>query len=223
MHSDLDVVVGLQPIQSRASDGLFYLRPDRYENLLAYRANDAVYWPHPIACARCQQCSKFVPPRPGSLLLPLERRQLRRPEAEAVDRGCLTLQLWSETCREERGGWALWRCLGRLVVSHALIVADERECRRDFWCSAAAAVTGVGALDSLVRRVPLRPAQSGRNQLHPGDLVFYATNLSDPATIHHVGIYTGNGYMIDAPYTGAVIRFDSIDQADYIGAVRPKS
>lgn len=62
-----------------------------------------------------------------------------------------------------------------------------------------------------------------RSQLRPGDLVFYANNLSDPATIHHVGIYTGNGYMIDAPYTGAVIRFDSIDQADYIGAVRPKS
>jgi cell wall-associated NlpC family hydrolase len=60
-----------------------------------------------------------------------------------------------------------------------------------------------------------------RSQLQPGDLVFYATNLSDPATIHHVGIYTGNGYMINAPYTGAVIRFDSIDQADYIGAIRP--
>jgi cell wall-associated NlpC family hydrolase len=62
-----------------------------------------------------------------------------------------------------------------------------------------------------------------RNQLRPGDLVFYATNLNDPSTIHHVGIYTGNGYMIDAPFTGAVIRFDSIDEADYIGAVRPKS
>lgn len=62
-----------------------------------------------------------------------------------------------------------------------------------------------------------------RSQLQPGDLVFYATNLTDPSTIHHVGIYTGNGYMIDAPYTGAVIRFDTIDQADYIGAVRPKT
>jgi hypothetical protein len=60
-----------------------------------------------------------------------------------------------------------------------------------------------------------------KSQLQPGDLVFYAAELSDPSTIHHVGIYTGNGFMIDAPYTGAVIRFDSIDQADYIGAVRP--
>jgi len=60
-----------------------------------------------------------------------------------------------------------------------------------------------------------------RAQLQPGDLVFYANNLAEPSTIHHVGLYVGNGYMIDAPFTGAVIRFDSINQAGYIGAVRP--
>lgn len=58
-------------------------------------------------------------------------------------------------------------------------------------------------------------------QLQPGDLVFYATNLNDPRTIHHVGMYVARGYMIDAPHTGAVIRFDRVDQPDYIGAVRP--
>jgi len=57
--------------------------------------------------------------------------------------------------------------------------------------------------------------------LLPGDLVFFAWNLDDPGSIHHVGIYVGNGYMIDAPYSGAVIRFDRIDKPDYIGAVRP--
>ncbi len=59
-----------------------------------------------------------------------------------------------------------------------------------------------------------------RDQLLPGDLVFFATNLHDPRTIHHVGIYVGGGYMIDAPHTGAVIRFDPIDESDYIGATR---
>ncbi|MGH3158065.1 MAG: NlpC/P60 family protein, partial [Streptosporangiaceae bacterium] len=39
------------------------------------------------------------------------------------------------------------------------------------------------------------------DQLRRGDLLFYATNTSDPATIHHVGIYIGNGEMVDAPYT----------------------
>jgi len=60
-----------------------------------------------------------------------------------------------------------------------------------------------------------------RAELLPGDLVFFAWRLDDPGSIHHVGIYVGNGHMIDAPYTGASIRFDGIDQAGYIGAVRP--
>lgn len=60
------------------------------------------------------------------------------------------------------------------------------------------------------------------NDMQRGDLVFYATNNSDPATIHHVGIYIGGGEMVDAPYTGVNVRIDSIYQpGDPIGAVRP--
>ena len=46
--------------------------------------------------------------------------------------------------------------------------------------------------------------------LRRGDLVFYAFNIADPATIHHVGIYLGHGLMVDAPYTGSFVRIDSI-------------
>ncbi|MFL6111604.1 MAG: NlpC/P60 family protein [Catenulispora sp.] len=60
------------------------------------------------------------------------------------------------------------------------------------------------------------------DQLQPGDLVFYATDLKNPGSIHHVGIYVGGGAMIDAPHTGAVIRFDPIAAADYLGATRPQ-
>jgi cell wall-associated NlpC family hydrolase len=60
-----------------------------------------------------------------------------------------------------------------------------------------------------------------RDELLPGDLVFFAYDLSDPRSIHHVGIYVGGGSMIDAPYTGATIRFDPIDTPDYFGATRP--
>lgn len=61
----------------------------------------------------------------------------------------------------------------------------------------------------------------GRNELLPGDLVFFAHDLKDPRSIHHVGLYVGGGYMIHAPRTGAVIRFEKIDsQPDYIGATR---
>ena len=60
------------------------------------------------------------------------------------------------------------------------------------------------------------------DQLQRGDLLFYATNNSDPDTIHHVGIYIGNGMMVDAPFTGALVRIDSIYQPGVpIGAVRP--
>ncbi len=62
------------------------------------------------------------------------------------------------------------------------------------------------------------------DQLQRGDLLFYATNNSDPDTIHHVGIYIGNGMMVDAPFTGALVRVDSIYQPGTpIGAVRPAS
>ena len=52
--------------------------------------------------------------------------------------------------------------------------------------------------------------------------LFYATNTSDPDTIHHVAIYIGNGMMVNAPFTGAFVRIDSMYQpGGLIGAVRP--
>jgi cell wall-associated NlpC family hydrolase len=64
-------------------------------------------------------------------------------------------------------------------------------------------------------------AHVSRDELRPGDLVFFAYNTADPATIHHVGMYVGNGEMVDAPYTGVDVRYDSAFRSDYIGAVRP--
>ena len=58
-------------------------------------------------------------------------------------------------------------------------------------------------------------------QLQPGDLVFYADDVNHPATIHHVGLYVGDGRMIEAARTGTFIRYASIDRPGYIGAVRP--
>ncbi|WP_309235393.1 bifunctional lytic transglycosylase/C40 family peptidase [Streptomyces sp. TRM64462] len=60
----------------------------------------------------------------------------------------------------------------------------------------------------------------GRDELLPGDLVFFSDDLTDSRAIRHVGVYVGGGYMINAPYTGAVIRFDKIDTPDYFGATR---
>jgi hypothetical protein len=56
--------------------------------------------------------------------------------------------------------------------------------------------------------------------LLPGDLVFYGDNPSNPATIHHVGMYIGNGLMVHAPHTGDVVRVASIWRESYVGAIR---
>jgi peptidoglycan DL-endopeptidase RipA len=57
--------------------------------------------------------------------------------------------------------------------------------------------------------------------LRPGDLVFFAHNPSNPSTIHHVGIYIGNGQMVEAPFTGARVRISPAFRPDYAGATRP--
>jgi cell wall-associated NlpC family hydrolase len=44
------------------------------------------------------------------------------------------------------------------------------------------------------------------SQLRPGDLLFFATDPSDPDTIHHVSMYAGGGLMVEAPSTGLRVR-----------------
>jgi peptidoglycan DL-endopeptidase CwlO len=65
-----------------------------------------------------------------------------------------------------------------------------------------------GTLYNDYRHIP-------ESQLKPGDLVFFYRDH------HHVGIYIGNGLMINAPHTGDVVRIASISAHGYYsGAVR---
>jgi cell wall-associated NlpC family hydrolase len=57
--------------------------------------------------------------------------------------------------------------------------------------------------------------------LQPGDLLFWATDITNPATIHHVAIYVGEGWMLQAPHTGELVQFSRIYLDGYIGATRP--
>ena len=60
------------------------------------------------------------------------------------------------------------------------------------------------------------------NQLAPGDLVFYAGADGSLTAPGHVGIYVGNGAIIDAPHTGANVRFDPLSSiSGYAGATDP--
>jgi cell wall-associated NlpC family hydrolase len=61
------------------------------------------------------------------------------------------------------------------------------------------------------------------NRLQPGDLVFFRGDGTRRAP-GHVGIYVGDGYLIDAPHTGSFVRIDSLDHGwyadQYVGARR---
>jgi cell wall-associated NlpC family hydrolase len=59
------------------------------------------------------------------------------------------------------------------------------------------------------------------SDLRPGDLLFFAYDTSDPETIHHVGMYIGNGEMVQAPETGENVEITSDARPDFIGAIRP--
>jgi cell wall-associated NlpC family hydrolase len=54
-----------------------------------------------------------------------------------------------------------------------------------------------------------------RDDWAPGDLLFFGS------PIHHVGIYIGNGQMVEAPYSGQTVRTNSASRSDYVGAGRP--
>ncbi len=54
-----------------------------------------------------------------------------------------------------------------------------------------------------------------RAALIPGDLVFFHPDLD------HVGLYVGNGKMIDAPRTGEVVRVENVWRSSFQGGIRP--
>ena len=56
--------------------------------------------------------------------------------------------------------------------------------------------------------------------LLPGDLVFFAFDIDNPATIHHVGIYIGGGNMVNAPRPGTAVRVEPMYLDGYLGALR---
>ena len=56
--------------------------------------------------------------------------------------------------------------------------------------------------------------QVSRNELQPGDLVFYYTPVS------HVALYIGNGMIVHARTYGKPVAVTSVDQSGYRFGVR---
>jgi cell wall-associated NlpC family hydrolase len=70
------------------------------------------------------------------------------------------------------------------------------------------------AAEQYAASEPVKPGQQ-----RPGDLVFYGNS---PKGIHHVGIYLGSGYMINAARPGTRVRIDPLDaMTDLYAMARP--
>lgn len=78
------------------------------------------------------------------------------------------------------------------------------------WRTAGVSIPRVSAAQSTGAGRPV-----DKSDLQPGDLVFYYTPVS------HVGMYVGNGVIIDAPRPGKSVRYTKLDSMPYVGARRP--
>jgi cell wall-associated NlpC family hydrolase len=90
---------------------------------------------------------------------------------------------------------------------------------RKFDCSGLVMMAWRSVGVSLPRVARWQYAQGhhiAKSQLRTGDLVFFYTQVP-----RHVGIYVGNGMIIDAPRPGKVVRYAKITRMPYSGAVRP--
>ncbi|MEU5698661.1 NlpC/P60 family protein [Streptomyces aurantiacus] len=87
---------------------------------------------------------------------------------------------------------------------------------------AAYAAAGIALPRTAQTQYDAGPRVPAGHQLKPGDLVFYG---NPDGGIHHVGLYTGGGQMIDAPRPGKTIKVEPYRYRgdDYAGATRPST
>lgn len=72
------------------------------------------------------------------------------------------------------------------------------------------------AAEQYAASEPVKP-----DEAMPGDLVFYG---SGPNSLHHVGIYVGGGWILDAPRPGTAVRFSHLkSMSDFFAIARPIS
>ncbi|HET6965881.1 MAG TPA: C40 family peptidase [Acidimicrobiales bacterium] len=53
--------------------------------------------------------------------------------------------------------------------------------------------------------------------LQDGDLVFWASSPADPSSIEHVAMYIGGHHMVEAPYTGQLVKTNWIGGTGFVG------
>jgi hypothetical protein len=101
----------------------------------------------------------------------------------------------------------------RLATRKAMLATARAEVR--------SLVRAEQARQEAARRAMVAAAAARAKALGFAALVFWAHDPDRPATIHHVGMYVGQGLMVHAPHTGALVRVDAMRPAGYAGATRP--
>ena len=143
---------------------------------------------------------RVVLPRGGVRRIPAAAVTLHAPSERALPIGPRRLL---RTARQFRGLPYLWGGLSGFGI----------DCSGLTWL--AHRVSGVRTpRDAAPQATAGR--RVGRAKLRQGDLIFYAT----AGTVHHVTMYAGRGRMIEAPFTGGVVRVVPVRDREYAGARR---
>jgi cell wall-associated NlpC family hydrolase len=128
-------------------------------------------------------------------------------------------------------GQSSWMDAGRVAAAAVAYAMDQRGKPYRWGASGPDAFDCSGLTSSAYRAAGVAIPRVSTDQFYagqpvavadllPGDLVFFADDPANPATIHHVGMYIGKGLMVHAPHTGDVVRVASIWRTGYAGAVR---
>jgi cell wall-associated NlpC family hydrolase len=72
-------------------------------------------------------------------------------------------------------------------------------------------VTGISLPRTTREMIGMQAASVGKEGLHTGDLIFFATNGG--SQVSHAGIYVGEGRFVHAPATGGTVKLDSLSKA----------
>jgi cell wall-associated NlpC family hydrolase len=113
---------------------------------------------------------------------------------------------------------------GRAQLGLPYVWGGDGPAEGGFDCSgltrAAYAAAGIAIPRTAQTQYTAGPPVPAGQPLEPGDLVFYGTTGH---TIHHVGLYIGDGKMIHAPQSGDVVRISAYRWTgdDFWGATRP--
>ncbi|MEU8622094.1 NlpC/P60 family protein [Streptomyces sp. NPDC048623] len=131
-----------------------------------------------------------------------ERARIQEEEQRASRAAGDRVDLGNEVPASQRGSAALSAAATRLGMPYV----SGAEGPNSFDCSGLTQWAYRQAGVSLTRTTYTQQndgVKIGRSQLKPGDLVFFNS-------LAHVGLYAGNGQVLHAPHSGAVVRYESM-------------